>query len=303
MKDSLLIVGTGALATLFAAKLAAAGVDVTMLGTWQEGLVALAKEGARIDDGPGVPVRVTGDPSECSNISNALVLVKSWQTGRAGQQLQSCLAERGVAVTLQNGLGNDERLIGILGRERVARGVTTVGATLLGPGHVHAGGNGKVVMEENYRLPPIRGMLRIANIVVEIVKDIQPFIWEKLIINVAINPLTGLLRVRNGDLLGNPPARIMMKRLAEEAARVAEAHGIELPFNDPEKVVEEAAKRSADNRSSMLQDLLRGSETEVEAINGVIVRLGEKYHLPVDFNRALWLLVKAISVRGNILDM
>jgi 2-dehydropantoate 2-reductase len=112
-----------------------------------------------------------------------------------------------------------------------------------------------------------------------------------------------LLRVRNGDLLGNPSARIMMKRLAEEAARVAEAHGIELPFNDPEKVVEEAAKRSADNCSSMLQDLLRGSETEVEAINGVIVRLGEKYHLPVDFNRALWLLVKAISVRGNILDM
>jgi len=301
MEDSLLIVGTGALATFFAAKLATAGVDVTVLGTWREGLEALAKVGARIDNSAGISIRTINQPSECRNIKCALVLIKTWQTEQAGRQLQDCLAKDGLVVTLQNGLGSDETLARIIGRRRVARGVTTIGATLLEPGHVHLGGEGNVILDEQPRFSPIIEMLRIAKVPVEIVKDIQPYVWEKLIINVAINPLTGLLRVKNGELLRNPAAQVLMKRLVEEAVSVAKTHGIELPFVNPIKAAEEAARRSADNLSSMLQDLLRGSETEVDAINGAIVRLGDKYHLPVEFNRAICLLVKAMSVRGNIL--
>ena len=301
MKDSLLIVGTGALATFFAAKLANAGVDVTVLGTWREGLEALANEGARIDNAAGIPIRTIDQPSECRNVENALVLIKTWQTERAGRQLRDCLVKDGLVVTLQNGLGSDETLAKIIGRKRVVRGVTTIGATLLEPGHMHLGGEGKVIFEEHPRISPLIAMLRIANISAEAVKDIQPYVWEKLIINVAINPLTGLLRVKNGKLLKIPAAHILMKQLVEEAASVAEAHGVKLPFANPVKAVEAAAERSADNLSSMLQDLLRGSETEVDAINGAVVRLGDKYHLPVEFNRAICLMVKAMSVRGNIL--
>jgi len=301
MNDSLLIVGTGALATFFTAKLATAGVNVTVLGTWREGLEALAKNGARIDNGEGISVRTINRPSECRNIKSALVLIKTWQTERAGRQLRDCLARDGLVITLQNGLGSDETLARIIGRRRVTRGVTTIGATLLEPGHVHLGGEGKVILEDQPQLSPIIEMLHIANISAEVVKDIQPFVWEKLIINVAINPLTGLLKVKNGELLRNPETQVLMKQLVEEAASVAKAHGIELPFDNPIKAAEDAARRSADNLSSMLQDLLRGSETEVDAINGVIVHLGDKYHLPVELNRAICLLVKAMSVRGNIL--
>src|SRR5512140_3149489 len=103
MNKSILIVGTGALATLFAARFSAAGVNVTMLGTWPDGLMALQKGGARLDDRGGQPVRATNDPMDCQGAKFALVLVKSWQTERAAGQVVKCLSEGGLAVTFQNG--------------------------------------------------------------------------------------------------------------------------------------------------------------------------------------------------------
>jgi 2-dehydropantoate 2-reductase len=108
--DNILIVGTGALATLFAARLAQAGHRITMLGTWKEGLTALQKHGARLIDANGnehhFEVNAISDPRECNGEKHALVLVKAWQTERVAEQLKECLAEDGLAVTLQNGLGN-----------------------------------------------------------------------------------------------------------------------------------------------------------------------------------------------------
>src|SRR5512140_2801565 len=112
MKTHILIVGTGALATLFAARLAQAGHPVTMLGTWKEGLEALRRHGARLVDADGkehhFEVQAISDPRECHGVHHALVLVKAWQTERVARQLEECLADaqRGLVVTLQNGLGN-----------------------------------------------------------------------------------------------------------------------------------------------------------------------------------------------------
>ena len=122
--SNLLIVGTGALATLFAARLSEAGHAVTMLGTWKEGLDALQQNGARLIDESGnehqAEVHVTNDPRECTGTKYALVLVKAWQTERVTFQLKDCLAEDGFAVTLQNGLGNRETLAQSLGLSRVS---------------------------------------------------------------------------------------------------------------------------------------------------------------------------------------
>ncbi len=298
--DSILIIGTGALATLFAARLAASGVDVTMLGTWQAGLAALAEDGARLDDATGSRVRVINDPSDCKEAKYALVLVKTWQTERAAQQLEICLAENGLAVTLQNGLGNYEILENILGQKRVGRGITTLGATLLAPGHAHLGGYGKVFLEKQPHLSSLVRMMRIANFEIETSNNVQALIWGKLVINAAINPLTALLRIKNGGLLENSHVHNVMGELASEAASVAKACGIVLPFPDPESAVEKVARQSADNMSSMLQDVLRGAPTEVDAINGMIVRLGEKNNVSVPVNRVIWSLVNSLSVHGNI---
>jgi 2-dehydropantoate 2-reductase len=297
--DNILIVGTGALATLFAARLAAQGADVTMLGTWKNGIESLRKDGARWITSEGYekvfPVRVTNDPSECKDMKHAIVLVKSWQTERAAHQLKTCLPDDGLALTLQNGMGNKEILSSALGSERVAIGVTTTGATLLGPGLVRSGGEGIISLEAHPRLLALTDRLKRSGFSVQIVPDAKSILWGKLIINAAINPLTALLRVPNGELIERPSARIVMGRLALEAAAVARAHGINLPFADPISAAEDVARRTAQNRSSMFQDVKRGAPTEIDAICGAIVRSGEQKGVPAPVNWAMWRLVDGMA--------
>ena len=142
-----LIIGTGALGTLFAARLVSAGIPVLVLGTWQAALAALNAHGARLVSPDGriraSALSAVDDPRQCRQIQFALVLVKSWQTERAAQQLATCLPADGLALTLQNGLGNDQILAEVLGAQRVAVGVTTTGAALLSPGLVRDGGRGQ----------------------------------------------------------------------------------------------------------------------------------------------------------------
>jgi len=327
MKSDLLIVGTGAMATLFASRLTSAGCAVTMLGAWPDGLAALREQGARLVDANGheqrFSVRVVDDARECKNIKHALVLVKAWQTDRAARQLADCLAQDGIAVTLQNGLGNREILAKYLDvlfttesteniekkqkkgsvnsmvkdspLSRVALGTTTTGATLLGPGLVKAGGEGKISIEAHPALGPLEEALRNAKFDVEIVRDAKSLVWGKLVINSAINPLTALLKIPNGELLKRPSARALMRALVEETAAVAAAEKIKLPFSDPADAVEEVARKTALNHSSMWQDVQRGAPTEIDAICGAISRMGKQYQIATPINDACWQLVQALS--------
>jgi 2-dehydropantoate 2-reductase len=197
-------------------------------------------------------------------------------------------------------LGNDHILSGHLGLRRVSRGVTTLGAALLAPGIVRASGDGKITVEAHEQLSGLETILRAANFDLNIVDDLQPIAWGKLTINAAINPLTALLRVKNGELLAIPPARELMRSLARETALIAESLGVALPFSDPERAVEEVAQDTAENASSMLQDVLRGAQTEVDVINGVVVRTGKKNHIPTPVNQVIWSLVTALPYTGKI---
>jgi len=297
LKQPILIVGTGALATLFAARLSAAGYPITMLGTWENGLHALQENGARLVDADGAerayPVKATNDPTRCKGARYALVLVKSWQTERVAKQLANCLAEDGLALTLQNGMGNREHLAGTLGLTRVALGVTTTGATLLGPGLARVGGEGVISVEAHPRLGPLETALTGANFKVQVVNDADALVWGKLVINAAINPLTALLRVPNGELLYRPAAHKMMGLLAKEAAAVAMAQGIHLPFDDAVRAAEDVARKTASNHSSMFQDMRRGAPTEIDAICGAITQTGEKLGVSTPVNRVCWHLTRA----------
>jgi 2-dehydropantoate 2-reductase len=296
---SLLIVGTGALASLFGARLAAAGMDVTLLGAWPEGLAALRQHGVRLVEADGsqraYPVRAVADPAQCRGIPHALVLVKAWQTARAAQQLAACLPADGLALTLQNGWGNRETLVQALGPQRVALGSTTLGATLLAPGVVRMGGQGPVTLGAHPRIQPLAALLAAAGFDVRMADDVAGLAWGKLVINVAINPLTALLRVPNGELLARPDARQLMGLAASEAAAVGLAQGLRLPFDDPVAAAEDVARRTAANHSSMYQDMERGRPTEIDATCGAVVRAGEQAGLDTPVNRTLWLLVRALS--------
>ena len=299
MTASILIVGSGAMANLFAARLVAGGVKVTILGSWVESLQAFREQGVRVlrkdNKVDTFPVKVVDDPRTCEGTQYALVLVKSWQTERAAKQLAGCLQSEGLALTLQNGLNNRQTLSDVLGIQRVALGVTTSGATLVEPGLVRPVGDEVISLGVHSRLKPLADMLRAAGFMVDTVSDTSALLWGKLVINASINPLTALLRVPNGELLNRFTSRNLLGITARETASVAVARGIRLPYPDPVVAVETIARRTAENYSSMLRDVMRGAPTEVDSINGAIVNAGEMTKVPTPVNRTLWQLVKALS--------
>jgi 2-dehydropantoate 2-reductase len=278
-KDALLIVGTGAMACLFAGRISAAGFPVIMLGGWTEGVQTLSARGVTIvevdEREHNYPVRVTSDPAVLQDVHLGLVLVKSWQTHRAARQISRFLSKDGVILTLQNGIGNREVLAEVLG--------------------VQAAGEGVVSLSIHSRLGPMAEKLRAAGFIVENASDPDALLWGKLVINAAINPLTAMLSVTNGELLTRPTARNLMVALARETAAVAVALGIRLPYPDPVVATESIARRTATNRSSMLQDITRQAPTEIDAICGAIVKAGEQANVPTPVNRTMWQLVKALA--------
>jgi 2-dehydropantoate 2-reductase len=298
-----LIVGTGALACLFAARFSAAAIPVTVLGSWPEGVAALRDNGVTLGDVNGgernYPVRVVTAPEECERVKLALVLVKSWQTERAARQLWACLHPQGMVLSLQNGLGNRQKLVQSLGEARVALGVTTTGATLIAPGRVRPGGEGRISLVAGPLLQPFVDRFQRAGFGVDETPELAPLIWGKLAVNAAINPLTAILRVPNGELLAQQSTRQLMALAAREVEAVARAQGIWLPFDDVAAAVETVTRRTAPNHSSMFQDVLRGAPTEIEAINGAILKFGAQTDVPTRVNQTLYLLVKSMVSKNS----
>ena len=284
------------MALLFGGRLAASGVKVTLMGTWKEGIRAIREKGIRITGETGeftYPVKATSDIREIEKVPFALVLVKSWQTERAAQQLKKAMQHDSVALTMQNGLGNLAILSDLLGEERTALGVTTYGATLLEPGLVRYGGEGVITLGIHPRLGTFKVYLQQAGFSIQETTDLSSLVWSKLIINAAINPLTALLGVRNGELLESRAAKKVISIAAKEAASVASAKGIELIFKDPTRAAEEVAAATSENISSMLQDIRRNSPTEIDAICGEIVREGKKLNVSTPVNYLLYQLVQS----------
>ncbi len=294
--EPVLIVGTGALACLFAARMSACGVPVTMLGTWKEGLAALRLHGVMLVEESGeiekFDVEVI-EPGDKHRAKYALVLVKSWQTERAAGNLQDVLTDDGIALTLQNGLGNIEILEGALGAERAALGSTTTGATLLSSGRVRPGGEGVISLGNHPRVGPIKDLLSEASSTVEMVDDLDSLVWSKLVINTAINPLTALLEVENGKLLERESARELMAKLALETAAVAGVLGVGLSYTDPVRASEKVAERTATNSSSMYQDIMRGAPTEIDAICGAVALKGKEVGVETPANEIMQKLITA----------
>jgi len=294
------ILGAGAMGCLFAARLAQT-TPVILLSQWDAAIGQIGTKGIRLLDEAGehiVPLPIADDPRQARPADLALILVKSYQTERAAAWASIALAEGGSALTLQNGLGNRETIANHVGWARTIQGVTSEGATLLGPGEVRHGGAGETILsfgnsEEREEVEGIANVLRRAGFKTRLVSDIEGLIWGKLIASASINPLSALLNIPNGELLVNVWARAALHRAVGEAAHVAEAAGIRLPYADPVTHTENICRATAPNISSMLQDLQHGRPTEVDAINGALLRVAARYDLTAPTHTLLWQLVKA----------
>jgi len=199
-------------------------------------------------------------------------------------------------LTLQNGVGNLEILQDVFGKERVLGGVTAEGATVLGPGRIrHAGEGDTLIGPAGRDAEEVVSSFRRAGFKIEAVDRVQDLLWGKLIVNVGINALAAITRVKNGRLPHIEGTRILMARAVEEAVAVAKAKDIRLPYPNPLAKVLEVCQATAGNVASMLQDILNKRTTEISFINGAIVREGEAFGIATPVNLTLTTLVHAIQ--------
>jgi len=296
-----LVVGPGAMGCLFAARLKKAGYDVTLLDYIKERAEQINKQGITVEGATGeyniqVPTVAGGI---CIASDFALVCVKSYKTRKASQSIKQWLNPETVVVTLQNGLGNVEILEEFFGKQRVLGGVTSEGATLLGPGKIRHAGQGETLVgpsgEKNGPTEKLVYAFNQAGFKAKSVDNVGDLIWGKLIINVGINALTAITRLKNGRLPELSGTHLIMEEAVKEAVAVAGAKDIQLPYPDPLGRVLEVCRGTAGNISSMLQDLLKERETEVDFINGAIVREGKTAGIPTPVNLTLTSLVQALQ--------
>lgn len=295
------VVGAGAMGCLFGGALSCVA-EVWLFDPWREHVEAIRHQGLRILE-PNVENTVhlpaTTDPTEIGVVDLAIIFVKSHQTDWAARVAKGLLKVDGLALTLQNGVGNGEVMAEVLGSERVWQGVTSHGATLLGPGRVRHAGTGPTHLEVREeiaeRAEELAALFQKAGFETHLSPDLASLIWGKLVVNVGINALTAILRVPNGAMAEVEAARTLMEAAVAEALAVCAAKGIALPYEDPQGHVRKTALATGANRSSMLQDVLRGNRTEVDVMNGAIVREARKLCLAAPVNETLVGLVKAIE--------
>jgi 2-dehydropantoate 2-reductase len=296
-----LIVGPGAMGCLFAARLSKAGFDVTLLDYIAERAKQINEQGVLVEGVTGEYVvklpTVAGDVASSPDL--VLICVKSYKTRQASETIKAWLPADAVVVTLQNGVGNLEILEHVFGKERILGGVTSEGATLLGPGKIRHAGQGETIIgpggDPNGPAENLVSAFGQAGFKTKSVDNVRDLIWGKLIINVGINALTAITRLKNGRLPEVPGTRLVLKEAVKEAVAVAAAKNIQLPYPDPLGRVMQVCEATAGNMASMLQDVLKEKETEVDAINGAIVREGEALGVPTPVNLTLTSLVHAIQ--------
>jgi len=296
-----LVVGPGAMGCLFAARLKKAGYDVTLLDYNKERAARINNQGIMVDGITGEYTEKVPTVTDRLSVPPDVVLicVKSYHTEQAGQAIKLWLEPETVVVTLQNGVGNTDILEQIFGKERVLGGVTAEGATLLGPGKIRHAGQGETIIgperDPNGLVQKIISAFTRAGFQARSADNVNDLIWGKLIINVGINALTALIRLKNGRLPEIDGTRGVMEEAVKEAVAVAKAKEIRLPYPDPLARVIEVCRATAGNVASMLQDVLKERITEVDFINGAIVREGKVLGIPTPVNFTLTSLVQAIQ--------
>jgi 2-dehydropantoate 2-reductase len=291
------VVGAGGIGSLFGGRLAAAGHTVWLVHRRTEHVEALRREGLHLD-AERIAVQATTDPSEIGAVDLVLVLTKATDTPAAAQATRPLVGDQTTVLTLQNGLGNLEILGAAVGAEHVVLGMTYHGATLDGPGRARHTAIGQTFVGEpsgalTPRIEAVAGAFTAAGLPTEATDQLWSMAWGKLIVNAAMNATCALTGASGADVLGSAAARQWVGMVAYEAAAVAAALGITLPYPDAAERVWQHCATVGAAKPSMLQDFLRRRPTEIDVINGAVVREGARLGIPTPYNQALVLLVKA----------
>jgi 2-dehydropantoate 2-reductase len=299
------IIGAGAMGSLYGGKLSLTGNNVVLYDINKAHVDAINSKGLIIEEAStgekiiSHPI-ASSDPEDVSGSDLMIIFVKSTATKAVAEQFVKYAKPETIALTLQNGLGNEDILRDHFGSERTAAGVTSQGATFLGPGEIRHAGNGPTHIcmsnKDNDKLKEIVSVFSDSGFEIHIEENIADLVWSKLVINVGINAVTAISGLENGKLLDYPDMKSLMADLIDEAVKVAGKKGVRLSYSDPLQIVYDVSEKTALNRSSMLQDFDRGSMTEIDFINNAIVREGEKLGIETPVNSAISKLVRSMEL-------
>lgn len=311
----IVIVGPGAMGCLFAgflsrlfSTLGDKENKVWLLDKDEERAKRINQQGINVEGISGnwqAQVNATVNTEEIDKADLIIISVKSYATKEAITKARPLVSDNTKVLTLQNGIGNIEVISEVVGADKVIGGVTNLGTTLIETGRIrHAGRGDTVIGRIDGRIPvemrAIREVFNKAGIETRISRDIKGPLWSKLIINAGINALTAITRLNNGRLIEFEGTRRILREAVTEAIRIAKRKRIKLIYDDPLAKVEAVCEATATNVSSMLQDILRKKRTEIDFINGVIVRQGQELGIPVPVNSMLVDLVKTIEASYNL---
>ncbi len=300
----IVIIGPGAMGCLFAAFLSKSkSAEVWLLDRNKERARLIDEQGIGLEGVSGIwqaKVRASSQAGEIGKADVVIICVKSYDTKEAIESAKALLDEHSIVITLQNGIGNIEVLSEVVGSDRVIGGVTNHGSTVLGAGSIrHAGKGDTVIGRIDGKIPvelrEIREIFNKCGLETRISRDIKGLLWSKLIINVGINALTCITGLNNGRLVEFEGTRQILRDAVTEAVKVVKKKRIKLIYDDPLAKVEAVCEATSANVSSMLADVLNKRRTEIDFINGVIVRQGMSLGIPTPVNAILTDLAKTIE--------
>jgi 2-dehydropantoate 2-reductase len=292
------VLGAGAVGCFYGGMLARAGHRVTLIGR-QAHVQAIEAHGLRMQTlhfDEQVPLAASTKPSAVAGADLVLFAVKSLDTETAGEQVRIHLKPGALLLCLQNGVDNAERLRAVLPGVSIAAAVVYVATEMAGPGHLRHHGRGELVIEPAERSAAVAQAFMAAGVPTQISDNVRGALWAKLILNCAYNALSALGRLPYGELVQRPGVQAVMRDVVAECRAVASADGVSLP-GDMDSAVRRIAETMPTQFSSTAQDLKRGKPSEIDFLNGHVVRRGEALGVATPANRVLWTLVKLAESR------
>jgi len=291
--------GAGAVGCYYGGMLARAGHDVTLIGRAQH-VEVMRSSGLRMETkafDASVPVQASAEASGARGAKLVLFSVKSTDTERAGAALAPYVEREAVVVSLQNGVDNAERLAAVLGRD-VVPAVVYVAVEMAGPGHVRHHGRSELLIGRSAASERIAAAFGAAGVPVEVSDNVGGALWAKLVVNCAYNALSAITQLPYGRMVQGEGVPAVMGDVVDECLAVARAAGVDVP-RDLLQAVPRIAETMPGQFSSTAQDLARGKPTEIDHLNGFVVRKGDALGVPTPANRVLLALVKLLEQRGS----
>ncbi|MEE8592325.1 MAG: 2-dehydropantoate 2-reductase [Spirochaetia bacterium] len=299
------VLGAGAMGSLFGGLLAEGDLEVALIDVWQDHIDEIKRKGLKITGEGGdryVNLDASTDPVEIGEVDVVLVQTKSRHTEEAVQGARSLFGDNTVAISFQNGLGNEDVIAETVGRDNVLGGVTAQGSVLIEPGVIRNAGNlpshiGELKGGISDRVERIAEVFTAAGLETVASKDIMKDIWKKLMANIGINAMSALCNFRVGEIFDVPETKETILEAVDEAARVAEAAGVTIDANETKELLFKITGKggTGSNRSGMLVDVLNKKRTEIDFINGAVVTLGKKFGIPTPVNKTLTAAVKGLE--------